>query len=374
MRKIIILLILLSTFLTADVVNVTLKDFVIMISKRFHKTVLIDKSLDTSITLISSEKLDFIYYFGMVIDVLDDNDLAIVDKYEKYYYITKKKAHKKLLNIKNIDLQKLNNLANLCNVKVFQLDKTSYIIEYKNNLDYKQFSNYVKQLDFSKTLRISGVIYKTDNSKLKSAGIDVSVLLDSIKNSVLFNNSSFSSLPFEIRTGENKIQGFLRYLSSKDLLKVITRPDFVVLSGKKADFFAGLNYPIKKSTTTNLNSTTPLNSVNYDYIKTGLNVKVTPNLIDSNKVHLKISFNDSHITALDSNKNVVTSENRYSSDMIVELNKTIIIAGMQTDEIINRSEKIPVLGDIWLLKTLFSRNSKNLKTSNYIFTLKITLE
>ena len=370
--RIIIILFLLLNFSNAKVVEITLKDFVVMLSEKYRKNVLIDKDLDTKLTLVSSNGLDFLGYFGMVVDVLDDNGLTIINKYNKYYYITKKKKFKYLLDIKHIDKEKLYNLAKFFNIELFQLDKTSYIVLADSFNNYNSFSDYVKKLDFSKTLRIVGTIYKTDDEKLKTAGIDVSVLTSAITNPVIFSNSSFASLPFTVMSGETKINGFLRYLHSKKLLDIVTRPDFVVLSGKSASFFAGLKYPIKKTKTTNLNTNTPLSSVTYDYIKSGLTIDVTPILISNNKVHLKISFKDSHITALDDDKNVITSENRYSSNMIVPLNKNIVIAGMTTREIINTEDKIPLLGD--MLPFLFKKESKNLKKSNYIFSLRIKLE
>ena len=370
--RIIIILFLLLSFSNAVVTEITLKDFVVMLSEKYKKNVLIDKNLDTKLTLVVSNNLNFLNYFGMVIDVLDENDLTIINKYNKYYYITKKKMYDKLLNIKYIDKEKLNKLASIFKVKIIQLDKTKYIIRYYKKDDYDSFANYVKKLDFPRTLRIRGVIYKTDDEKLKTAGIDVSVLTSAIANPVLFSNSSFASLPFTVMSGETKINGFLRYLHSKKLLDIVTRPDFIVLSSKSASFFAGLKYPIKKTKTTSLNTNTPLSSVTYDYIKSGLDIKVTPMLIDKDKVHLKISFNDSHITALDDNKNVITSENKYSSDMIIPLNKNIVIAGMTTREIINTEDKVPFMGDI--LPFLFKKDSKNLKKSSYIFSLKVVLE
>ena len=123
-----------------------------------------------------------------------------------------------------------------------------------------------------------------------------------------------------------------------------------------------------------MNTTTPLTSVSYSYIKSGLSVSVSPTLISSNKVHLKITFNDSHITALDSNQNVITSENRYSSDFVVDINKSIVIAGMTSEELQFNEEKIPVLSDIPVIRALFKRDSKNLKKSTYIFKLRVLFD
>jgi len=85
--RIIIILFLLLNFSNAKVVEITLKDFVVMLSEKYRKNVLIDKDLDTKLTLVSSNGLDFLGYFGMVIDVLDHNGLTIINKYNKYYYI-----------------------------------------------------------------------------------------------------------------------------------------------------------------------------------------------------------------------------------------------------------------------------------------------
>ncbi|TRX54444.1 type II and III secretion system protein family protein [Thalassomonas sp. M1454] len=139
------------------------------------------------------------------------------------------------------------------------------------------------------------------------------------------------------------------------LAKILAEPNITALSGQKAEFLSGGEYPIPVPNE---------DGITIEYRDFGVGVSFVPTILDSGKINLSLNvlvseLSSTHAMALtptDSNSRIIVpSITKRTTATTVELGdgQTIAIGGLISDTLRETVDKIPGLGDIPILGQLF---------------------
>ncbi len=142
----------------------------------------------------------------------------------------------------------------------------------------------------------------------------------------------------------------LSILSSRGLAKTLSEPTLVAMSGQKANFLVGGEFPVP----------IPLgyNQVSIEYKKFGVQLEFEPLVLSDDTLQLKVG---STVSDLDFAKplrlqsTTVPSLTTRSSETTIRLRsgQSFTIAGLLSDKLRSTVDKVPLLGDIPVLGMLF---------------------
>lgn len=147
--------------------------------------------------------------------------------------------------------------------------------------------------------------------------------------------------------------GFIRALHEKGALRTLAEPNLVVANGGEGKFLAGGEFPVVYSTGSAGGS-----SVSVTYKEFGVRLSFQPRIASNGEIHLKLS---QEVSELDFANAVVLSGFRIpalksrKAESSVQLadGQSFVLAGLIDNRISKQVSKIPLLGDIPILGTLF---------------------
>jgi pilus assembly protein CpaC len=150
--------------------------------------------------------------------------------------------------------------------------------------------------------------------------------------------------------GDTTVDGIIDALRKNGLVKILAEPNLVCLSGQTADFLAGGEIPVPVPQ--------GLGTVAIEYKPFGVGLTFTPTVLSGNRINLKVQpevseLDDSRAVEI-SDVTVPAIETRRAST-VVELGdgQSFAIAGLIKDNLRENISKIPLLGEIPVLGTLF---------------------
>ncbi|MDC0609341.1 type II and III secretion system protein family protein [Vibrio sp.] len=137
--------------------------------------------------------------------------------------------------------------------------------------------------------------------------------------------------------------------------KILAEPTLTALSGAKAEFLAGGEFPIPVPNE---------NGITIDYKEYGVGLKFIPTILSDKKINLNLAVDVSEVASGSTLNYSITNSNasyyippvtRRSASSTLELadGQTIGIAGMLSENVRDSISKIPGLGDIPILGQLF---------------------
>lgn len=145
------------------------------------------------------------------------------------------------------------------------------------------------------------------------------------------------------------------------MLQILAEPNLIAVNGKEASFLAGGEFPFPV-----VQSGGGLNSVTIQFKEFGVRLSFMPLIMPNGNIHLQVK---PEVSALDFT-NAVTlsgfvvpalSTRRASTEFEIQDGQSFVIAGLMDNRLTNVYNKIPGIGDIPILGTLFK--SKNLQKS-----------
>lgn len=159
------------------------------------------------------------------------------------------------------------------------------------------------------------------------------------------------SLGFENIGGQHRLGAMIDALESEGYVTILAEPNLTALSGETAGFLAGGEFPIPIP-----NAGFGTISIEFKEFGVGLNFK--PVVLSENKINLQISQEVSQLSeagAINVNQVSVPAITTRRASTTVELasGQSFAIAGLLQSSVTQTSEKLPWLGDIPILGTLF---------------------
>lgn len=178
------------------------------------------------------------------------------------------------------------------------------------------------------------------------------------------SNSTFSygTLSF------SSFNAVLQMLKSRTNTKVISNPRIVVLNNQTAEIHVGDNIPLPKFETNATTGRLNVAGFDYDKLKTGVELKVTPhiNSADEILVDLQPSVNARGAT-LTFNADLsapIINETTAKTQLLIQSGQTIAIGGLMTDSVQIDENKVPYLGDVPLVGKLFRSKRQTAGSGN----------
>jgi general secretion pathway protein D len=149
---------------------------------------------------------------------------------------------------------------------------------------------------------------------------------------------------------------------------IISTPQILTTDNEEAEISVGENVPYITSKQEN---TTGNDFSNYEYKDVGVTLKITPQINQENVVKLQVYVEviklKNEAVALATNT-PTTFKRTAQTTVIVQDNNTLVLGGIIGDDVQDRVNKIPLLGDIPLLGYLFKTESQAVDRVNlYIF-------
>jgi pilus assembly protein CpaC len=181
--------------------------------------------------------------------------------------------------------------------------------------------------------------------------------------------STFLSLLFSDKTtGVN-----LTAEETDSLLKTLAEPTILAMSGQEGSFLSGgrIFIPIPQS----------LGNVTLQEKEYGVGLKFTPTVLDNGRINLKVSPEVSTLnpTSVDSITSGATTSfpafttNRLTTTVQLKQGETLVIGGLLDNQDTMAITKVPMLGDLPVLGTLFRSTSYQKKKSELVVVVRPSL-
>jgi pilus assembly protein CpaC len=146
----------------------------------------------------------------------------------------------------------------------------------------------------------------------------------------------------------------IKALSGKGLFQSLAEPNLVATDGKEASFLAGGEYPYPVVQPNGSGAV----SVTIQFKEFGVRLNFTPNILGGDVIHLKLR---PEVSALDFNNAIILqgfripalTTRRTETEIELQDGQTFAIAGLLNNTATSTMRKVPGIGDIPILGTLF---------------------
>jgi pilus assembly protein CpaC len=154
--------------------------------------------------------------------------------------------------------------------------------------------------------------------------------------------------------GDVTINGILDALEREGLVNVLAEPNLTALSGETASFLAGGEFPVPVGQDND--------QIQIEFKQFGVSLAFTPTVLSANRISLRVRPEVSDLSekgAIRVRDLVIPALSTRRAETTVELGsgQSFAIGGLISNSTRNSVEKVPGLGDLPVLGTLFRSNS-----------------
>jgi len=164
--------------------------------------------------------------------------------------------------------------------------------------------------------------------------------------------------------------GLLKALATDTDSNVLSTPSLTTLDNEEASISIGQEIPIITGSALGDNNSNPFQSIDRKDI--GVKLKITPQINEGDAVLMSIEQEVSSIagaTAAD----VVTNKRQIKTTVLAGNKQTIVLGGLIDDNIQESAQKVPLLGDIPFIGSLFSSKATNKSKRNLMVFIRPTI-
>ncbi|WP_212756693.1 type II secretion system secretin GspD [Usitatibacter rugosus] len=170
------------------------------------------------------------------------------------------------------------------------------------------------------------------------------------------------------------LQVLARALEGTSGANVLSTPNVLTLDNEEAKITVGQNVPFitgSYQTASQGSAANPFQTIERKDI--GIQLKVTPQVSEAGAVKLKIFQEVSSITrdkALVQSADIITNKRSLESTVLVDAGQIVVLGGLIQDDQQATIDKVPLLGDIPWIGSLFKYESRNRKRTNLMVFLR----
>ncbi|HET9651664.1 MAG TPA: type II secretion system protein GspD, partial [Usitatibacter sp.] len=169
------------------------------------------------------------------------------------------------------------------------------------------------------------------------------------------------------------LQLLARALEGDSSANVLSTPTVLTLDNEEARIIVGQNVPFITGsyTPTAGSATNPFQTIERKDI--GLTLRVTPTVSEAGAVKLKVYQEVSSVTAdktLVQSADIITNKRSLESTVLVDDGAVAVLAGLIQDDQSAAVDKVPLLGDIPYLGSLFKFQTRNHRRTNLMIFLR----
>jgi pilus assembly protein CpaC len=177
-----------------------------------------------------------------------------------------------------------------------------------------------------------------------------------------------NSLSGTYNNGDVSINGIVDALEREGLVNVLAEPNLTALSGETASFLAGGEFPVPVGQDDN-------NSIQIQFKQFGVSLAFTPTVLSAGRISLRVRPEVSDLSdkgAIKLNDLVIPALSTRRAETTVELGsgQSFAIGGLISNSTRNNLDKVPGLGDLPVLGTLF--RSTNFRRSESELVIIVT--
>lgn len=190
----------------------------------------------------------------------------------------------------------------------------------------------------------------------------------------LLGSAAGLSLGFgRIREGDVSFVGLLRALAGNSTTNILSTPSLTTMDNEEAEIKVGQEVPFLTGSYSNTGSTTgglnPFQTIQRKEV--GLNLKLTPQISDSDTIVLKIEQEVSSISqgsqgAVD----LITDKRTITTSVVAENGEIIVLGGLIDERVAESEQRVPLLGSIPILGQLFRYDTSSKQKRNLMVFIK----
>jgi len=355
--------------------NLTLNNFIKLTSKVIKKNILITADI--------SEKIDFIYnkpiYKDEVLDiltlVLESKGYQIIERDDilnivslenkdtiKVIYLKNTKANTIYSIIKDLEIKK--------RLQISVFDDINAIILKGSPNHILNFSKIIKHLDIARQqVYVQAKIIEVSERKTQNIGIEYGLKgFGATGTNIISFASSLNSLGINESLSLNQLNTYgynlnsiknalflgatINLLKQNKALNVVSEPSILCLNNNESSIYVGETRSIPSGTTIGTTTTT-----NFKREDIGLKLIVKPRISDNNKVTLELKTTLEDIKEIDTRTgNPNTNKKEVLTTAVVNTGESVILGGLIKNKSENIKSKVPILGDIPYIGTIFRNN------------------
>jgi type IV pilus assembly protein PilQ len=169
-----------------------------------------------------------------------------------------------------------------------------------------------------------------------------------------------------------KINARLHWLKTNDKAEILSSPNLLVDLGTTATVSTGTDQPLL-----NVSVNNGVSQESVYYKRTGVNLRVTPQLINDDTVTIQVRPEVTYVVGYASlsasSEPPIISVRNIDTKLNVKDGGVVIMGGLYSSKDIEKEERVPILSSIPYLGWLFKSTSTSQAQVQLIFLLKVTI-
>ncbi|WP_341678526.1 type II secretion system secretin GspD [Niveibacterium sp. SC-1] len=168
------------------------------------------------------------------------------------------------------------------------------------------------------------------------------------------------------------LQVLARVLETRGKTNILSTPTLLMLDNEEAKIVVGRNLPFVTGSYANTGGgTTPNNPfTTVERQDVGLTLRVKPQITEGGVVKMLISQENSSVASLADPKGPITNKRSIDSTVLVDDGAIVALGGLIEDNQEDGTEKVPYLGDVPVLGSLFRYDQKKHTKTNLVVFLR----
>lgn len=179
---------------------------------------------------------------------------------------------------------------------------------------------------------------------------------------------------FSVSKGLNAIFSAAK---TRKYVNILSNPKLLVLNNHSASINVGDRIPIISSQASvgDVGGNQPSILQNIQYQETGISLTVKPIINSDGYLSLNISQNVSNSKAnnLGGSSSPIIFNRQLQTDVILKSGETVVLGGLISEDKTKDTTKVPILGDIPLVKNLFSNSGDSVEKKELVILIKPTI-
>lgn len=185
--------------------------------------------------------------------------------------------------------------------------------------------------------------------------LDTPELFDRLNVNLPVTNAA-GSFGFTVLTADYLLDLELSALEQEQRGEVISSPRVVVTSQQEAVIGQGQEIPF---TTTVIDQTTGAVTTQVSFRRAELQLRVTPIISPDSRVFMTLAVKQDSIAGTAPNGQIILNTRDVNTAVLVDDGQTVVLGGIYTEDRQRNLEKVPGLGDLPAVGTLFRRKTSN---------------
>ncbi|MBL0919491.1 MAG: type II secretion system secretin GspD [Hydrogenophaga sp.] len=177
------------------------------------------------------------------------------------------------------------------------------------------------------------------------------------------------------RTGGVYVLGFLaRFLQENGAGNILSTPNLLTLDNEEAKIVIGQNVPFVTgqftNTGSNNGSVNPFQTIERKDV--GITLRVKPQISENGTIKMTIYQEVSSVApqSVNSSTGLITNLRSIESTVLVNDGAIVVLGGLLQDEFASNQDKVPGLGDVPVLGTLFRSETRSRRKTNLMVFLR----